>query len=146
MEKIKGTSSPSINIGQIPLSIILLVIANDLLDTLAQLLMKKGLGHVDINSIGAFFYHLVNVTNHNIVFFWLGLVLYISNFFLWMKILSKIDLSVALPLASSSYILIPVAAVFFLHEFVSPLRWLGLALIVVGIYFISQSRQSTEKS
>ena len=125
--------------GQLPLKIFLLIVANDLLDTTAQLLMKKGLGLCDLNSIPSFFHHLFNFANLPIFLFWIGLMIYLSNFFLWMKILSKIDLSVALPLASSSYILIPIAAVFFLHEFVKPTRWLGLVLIVTGIFFISKS-------
>src|SRR5208283_5789378 len=97
----------------------------------AQLLMKKGLGLHDLNSLASYFHHLFNFANPDIIFFWTGLMIYLSNFFLWMKILSKIDLSVALPLASIGYILIPIAAVFFLHEHVLPLRWLGLLLIML---------------
>lgn len=119
-----------IKIGQLPLKIFLFVVANDLLDTTAQLLMKKGV------------HHLFNFANHDFFLFWMGVAIYLFNFFLWMKILSKIDLSVALPLASSSYILIPIAAVFFLHEFVKPMRWLGLVAIVLGIYFVSKSKPS----
>ena len=119
-----------IKIGQLPLKIFLFIVANDLLDTTAQLLMKTGI------------HHLFNFGNPHFFLFWIGVAIYLFNFFLWMKILSKIDLSVALPLASSSYILIPLAAVFFLHEFVSPIRWLGLVLIVLGIYFVSQSKPS----
>jgi len=117
-------------INRLPLKIFLLIVTNDLLDTTAQLLMKKGIGH------------LIDFSNPDSFLFWMGLVIYLSNFFLWMHILSKTDLSIALPLASASYILIPIAAIFFLHEFVSPLRWLGLVSIVLGIYFISQSKPS----
>ncbi|MBF0571408.1 MAG: EamA family transporter [Candidatus Omnitrophica bacterium] len=129
-------------INQLPVKIFLLIIANDLLDTLAQLLMKKGLGLCDLSSVASYFQHLFNFSNPHIFLFWIGLGIYLSNFFLWMKVLSNTDLSVALPLASSSYILIPFAAVFFLHEFVKPIRWLGLVLIVFGIYFISKSKPS----
>jgi drug/metabolite transporter (DMT)-like permease len=117
-------------INRLTLKIFLLIVANDLADTAAQLLMKKGIPH------------LFDVSNPQALLFWIGLAVYISNFFLWMFILSKTDLSVALPLASASYILIPVAAVVFLHELVSPLRWLGLALIVAGIFLISKSKSA----
>jgi len=122
-----------LKIGQLPLKILLLVVANDLLDTCAQLLMKTGV------------HHLFNFGNHGFFLFWAGAAIYLFNFFLWMTILSKIDLSVALPLAGSSYILVPLAAVFFLHEIVKPMRWLGLVLIVWGIYFISKSKPSSIK-
>ncbi len=117
-------------IKQLTLKIFLLIAANDLLDTAAQLLMKKGV------------HHLFGPASPEMLLFWIGLAIYLSNFFLWMYILSKVDLSVALPMASSSYILIPIAAIFFLHEFVSPLRWLGLVLIMLGIYFVSRSKPS----
>ncbi|MBF0503544.1 MAG: EamA family transporter [Candidatus Omnitrophica bacterium] len=134
-----------IKIRQLPLKIFLLIVANDLIDTSAQLLMKKGLGICELNSIRSFFDHLLNFGNPLIFLFWAGLIIYLLNFFIWMKVLSKVDLSVALPLASSSYILIPIAAIFFLHELVKPLRWLGLALIVLGIYFISGSKPSKDQ-
>jgi drug/metabolite transporter (DMT)-like permease len=115
-------------INQLPVKIFLLIAACDLLDTAGQLLMKKGI------------HHLMDFSFPDIFLFWLGLAIYLSNFFLWMNVLSKTDLSIALPLASISYILIPLTAIFFLHEHVSALRWLGLAFILLGINFISQSK------
>ncbi len=132
-------------INQLTIKIFILIVTSDLLDTSAQLLIKKGLGLTDLSSVTSFFQHLINFTNPDIFLFWIGLIIYLFNFFLWMNILSKVDLSVALPLASSSYILIPIAAIFFLHEFVSPIRWLGLVLIVLGIYFVSKSKPSQVK-
>lgn len=120
-------------INQLPLRIFLCLVINDLLDTTAQLLMKKGI------------HHLFNFANHDSYLFWMGLAIYLFNFFLWMYILSKTDLSVALPLASAGYILIPIAAVFFLHELVRPMRWLGLVLIISGIYFVSKSKPSESR-
>lgn len=117
---------------RLTIGVFLLIVANDLADTAAQLLMKKGI-HV-----------LFDLANPVSLLFWIGLLIYLSNFFLWMFILSKIDLSVALPLASASYILIPVAAVLLLHEFVPTQRWIGLVLIVGGIYLVSQAKASGE--
>jgi len=39
-------------------------------------------------------------------------------------------------------IFVPVAAMMFLHERVGPLRWAGIALIVLGIHFVSQTKHS----
>jgi len=119
-----------IKINQLPIKVLLLIGINDLLDTTGQLLMKMGIHHLTHFPATEFFQ------------FWIGFLIYLFNFFLWMKILSKIDLSVALPLASTSYILIPFAAVFFLHEHVPTTRWLGLVLIVLGIFFVSQHKSS----
>jgi drug/metabolite transporter (DMT)-like permease len=114
-------------IGRIPIKIFLLIIFLDVLDTAAQLLMKKGIGHLDN------------------IYFWMGLFIYISTFFLWMRILSKVDLSIALPIASVGYMLIPIASVVFLNEQVSLVRWMGIFLIVVGVYFVSKSKSQETK-
>ncbi|MBF0511471.1 MAG: EamA family transporter [Candidatus Omnitrophica bacterium] len=121
-----------IKIGQVPLKIFLFLILNDLFDTSAQLLMKKGI------------HYSFDFAHHDCFFFWVGVSIYIFNFFLWMFILSKINLSVALPLASIGYILIPLASVIFLHEHILPTRWIGLVLIVTGIYFISKSQPKAQ--
>ncbi len=138
MEKI-----PQIN--QVPLKLFLLISLNDLIDTASQILMKKGLGSADINSALGFCAYLVDFAHPGLVFFWLGLAVWVSNFFLWMFILSKTDLSIAMPLASISYILVPCAAMVFLHEGIPPLRWAGLALIVAGIYYVSQSKPTSRR-
>jgi drug/metabolite transporter (DMT)-like permease len=70
-------------------------------------------------------------------FLWLGLLSVIATFIIWTTILSKIDLSVAVPVASFSYILVPLASIIFLHEKVVFLRWVGIGFILVGVIFVS---------
>ncbi|MDO8525612.1 MAG: EamA family transporter [Candidatus Omnitrophota bacterium] len=108
--------------------------------------MKKGLAGTGISA----------VTFHNIIEFgfrslsswliWCGILIYIASFILWLVILYRIDLSIAMPLGSAAYVFIPVLAITFLHETVSPLRWLGIALVIAGIYFISQSKNPSTGS
>ncbi|MBF0216391.1 MAG: EamA family transporter [Candidatus Omnitrophica bacterium] len=124
--------------------IFLLIIANDLVDTLAQLLMKKG-----VLSAG-----MTDIWTHNVIEFmhkgavspvlWLGIAVYVLNFFLWIFILARADLSVAMPVGSFCYIFIPMAAVIFLHESVSPVRWIGILFIILGIHFVARSVPARE--
>lgn len=125
------------------LKIFALIILNDIGDTLAQALMKKGVIATGISSVG--FANLVEffIKGIHSPLLWLGILFHVLNFFLWIVILYKVDLSIAMPVGSFSYILIPMAAIIFLHEKVSPLRWLGIAFIVFGIYFVSKSRQKS---
>ncbi|MDD4954808.1 MAG: EamA family transporter, partial [Candidatus Omnitrophica bacterium] len=60
-------------------------------------------------------------------------------FVIWSTILSKIDLSVAVPVASFSYILVPLTSIVFLHEKINGVRWLGIIFILMGIIFTSLS-------
>ena len=122
----------------------LMIVLTDSADSVGQLFMKKGLMSVGITSIGL----------HNLQEFlgrsgmsplvWLGALFYILTFFLWILVLSRVDLSVAAPVGSTGYIFAPVLAIFFLGEQVSPVRWLGIVLIVAGIYLVSKSGAARE--
>ena len=57
---------------------------------------------------------------------------------LWVYILRHYPFSVAYPLGSISYIFGLIAAVLIFHEQVSPMRWLGVLIIIVGIYFVTK--------
>jgi len=126
--------------GHLTVKIFALLVLNDLGDTLAQLLMKKGLIHTGISSVT-----LGNILefcsrNSSSLLLWLGIIVQLLNFFIWIVILYKVDLSIAMPAGSTSYIFIPIAAALFLHEHVSLLRWAGIAMIVLGIHFVSRSK------
>jgi uncharacterized membrane protein len=43
------------------------------------------------------------------------------------------------PIASFSYITIPLVSIVFLHETVSALRWLGISFILLGVVLVSLS-------
>ncbi len=128
--------------GHLTLKIFALLVLNDLGDTLAQLLMKKGLIHTGISSVT--FGNILEfcAANSQSLLLWLGIIIQTLNFFIWIVILYKIDLSIAVPAGSTSYIFIPIVAAIFLHEHVSLLRWVGIVMIVLGIHFVSQSKKT----
>jgi drug/metabolite transporter (DMT)-like permease len=67
-------------------------------------------------------------------------------FFLCLLILmSKSDISFLWPLTGLSFVFATFAAIWFLGERVSAVRWMGVALIVIGAAFISYSQQTKEK-
>ncbi|MFA5092744.1 MAG: EamA family transporter [Candidatus Omnitrophota bacterium] len=72
-------------------------------------------------------------------YLWLGLFFVVAVFIIWSMVLTKIDLSVAVPIASFSYILIPLVSIIFLHEQITVLRWLGVFLVLIGVIFVSLS-------
>jgi drug/metabolite transporter (DMT)-like permease len=57
---------------------------------------------------------------------------------LWIYILRHYPFSVAYPMGSMSYIFGLIAAILIFHESVSPYRWLGVCIIIVGIYFVTK--------
>jgi drug/metabolite transporter (DMT)-like permease len=73
-------------------------------------------------------------------------VFFEALFFVCLLILmSKSDISFLWPLTGLSFVFATFAARYFLHEHVSPVRWVGVVLIVLGAGFISYSEHAREK-
>jgi len=66
-----------------------------------------------------------------------GILLLLGFFASYMNALSWADLTYVLPATSLGYVLLALVAKFALHEQVSPLRWLGIALISGGVGFVA---------
>jgi len=126
--------------------VFLLIMTNDLVDVTAQLFMKKGLVMPAGDLIGL--HNILNFISVNASsgYLWIGIAVHTLGFFFWILTISRVDLSVAMPLGSTSYILIPIAATIFLHEEVSLVRWAGVVLIVGGMCLIARSRHSREET
>jgi drug/metabolite transporter (DMT)-like permease len=66
-----------------------------------------------------------------------GILLLLAFFAAYMAALSFADLTYVLPATSLGYVLLALIAKFALHEQVSPMRWLGIALISAGVGFVA---------
>jgi drug/metabolite transporter (DMT)-like permease len=74
-------------------------------------------------------------------------VFFEALFFLTLLILmSRSDISFLWPLTGLSFVFATFAAMKFLDEHVSPMRWVGVVLIVLGAGLISYSEQVRSKS
>jgi len=62
----------------------------------------------------------------------------VSAVILWSFILKHFEFSVAYPLTAFAYIFGMLAAIFIFHETVSLTRWIGVGLIVLGVFFIAK--------
>ena len=127
--------------------ILAVLIFSDVLETLTHFCFKKSTFSVSGFEIKRFldiFNFLYAVFSSP--FLWVGLLTVLLTFIIWSSILSKIDLSVAVPLCSFSYISIPLVSIIFLHEKISILRWLGIFCILVGVIFVSLSSKEKESN
>lgn len=66
-----------------------------------------------------------------------GILLLMAFVILNMTALSWADLTYVLPATSLGYVLVALIAKFVLHEQITPLRWLGVALIAGGVGFVA---------
>jgi drug/metabolite transporter (DMT)-like permease len=62
-----------------------------------------------------------------------------------MMVLSWADFSYVLPATASMYAVVPLLGHFVLGERVTGLRWMGVALICLGVAFVARTPPSTTK-
>ncbi|MEM5788133.1 MAG: hypothetical protein AAGU11_12505 [Syntrophobacteraceae bacterium] len=77
---------------------------------------------------------------------WAGIILQIVFFACFLSALSWADLSFVLPATASGYILNVFFALHFLNEPVSSSRWMGSALIVLGVALVAWSSGSSQRT
>ena len=70
-------------------------------------------------------------------FIWLGIFWKTISFFSFLALLSRADLSWAVPAGSSSYVVDTFAAKYILGEKISPMRWAGALCVGLGVAMIS---------
>lgn len=60
----------------------------------------------------------------------------VTAMLVWMYVLKHYPFSLAYPLLSISYVIGLLAACFIFHEAVPLTRWIGVLIVMVGVYFI----------
>lgn len=60
----------------------------------------------------------------------------LAGMLIWMYVLKKFEFSVAYPLLSISYVIGLLSAHFIFHEAVPLTRWIGVVIVMIGVYFI----------
>lgn len=101
-----------------------------LMVTASELLMKVGAA-AQHGNIGVF-----GIAALGSGWTWLGIIFYCLSFFSWIYVLRTIPLSIAYGLINVVHILIPLGCWIFLHEAISPQRWLGIALVLAGLLLV----------
>jgi drug/metabolite transporter (DMT)-like permease len=73
-----------------------------------------------------------------------GLTIYLLGTVCWMATVAQKEISFLYPLTSVNYIFVVAISAVYFHEFISPRRGIGVALIVAGVILIN--RKSREVS
>lgn len=60
----------------------------------------------------------------------------LSAMLVWMYVLKHYEFSLAYPLLSISYIIGLLSAQFIFHEAVPLTRWIGVVIVMIGVFFI----------
>src|SRR2546428_11518930 len=126
--------------------LLLILLIGLIFEAAGVVLLKKGItqiGEVDkINPSEVVRIIKAGVTNPTVL---LG-VFFEALFFACLLILmSKSDITFLWPLTALSFVMTTLAALLFLGEKVSPVRWAGVILIMIGAALISYSEHSKNK-
>lgn len=108
-----------------------------------DLLLKRGM--TDIGAVefsGSGLAHAFRLTATNPVI-WLGILFLLGFMICYMTVLSWADYSYVMPAGAFGYALLTFLAVIFLHESVSPRRWVGVILICIGVMLVGQTKPRT---
>ncbi len=110
--------------------------------TVAELLFKRGAAAtLDAAAAPAIFGISVLASGWT----WFGIVSYIGSFAAWLAVLKRLPLHLAFSLMSVSQVLVPLGAWACLGEDISPRRWAGVALVLVGIVVIARPAMMSEE-
>ncbi len=76
---------------------------------------------------------------------WLGIASLLTFFVAYMVVLSWADYSFVQPASSLAYGVVALLGYLMLGERVSPLRWLGIAIICLGVFVVGRTNPRTAK-
>jgi drug/metabolite transporter (DMT)-like permease len=70
---------------------------------------------------------------------WLGILSLLVFFFSYLLLLSWADFSYVQPASAIGYAFVSLLGYFLLGEFISPMRWIGVLIICVGVALVEAS-------
>jgi undecaprenyl phosphate-alpha-L-ara4N flippase subunit ArnF len=71
------------------------------------------------------------------IWIWCAIALVILSFLCWIYVLKYIPLSIAFPLSNVVHVLVPLSCWIFLGEHISPRRWCGIAIVILGVAVVA---------
>jgi multidrug transporter EmrE-like cation transporter len=116
-----------------------LILASILLGAAGQLLLKAGMSQV-----GQFEFTATNllpiigkvIINLPVLG---GVTVYFISLVMWLMVLSRTEVSFAYPLISVGYLINAIAAYYLFGESLSPMRLMGICIIIVGVFLVARS-------
>jgi drug/metabolite transporter (DMT)-like permease len=126
--------------------LLLVLLIGLVFESTGVVLLKKGMSQVgDVKTISVAEVLRVVKTGLSNSQILLGVFFEALFFICLLVLMSKSDISFLWPLTALSFVFATLAAMWFLHEHVSPIRWAGVLFIMIGAALISYSQHIKEK-
>jgi len=103
------------------------ILVGVLLNAAAQLLLKAGTNAMPLGVRLALEPHILG-----------GLACYVVSVVVWVVALSRVPVSIAYPMLSIGYVVNAIAARYLLGETLTPMRLVGIGIIVLGVFIVAR--------
>jgi uncharacterized membrane protein len=127
--------------------LLLILVVGLVFESTGVVLLKKGMTQIPemkaVNTAEILRIVKAGATNSQAL---LGIFFEALFFVCLLILMSKSDISFLWPLTGLSFVFATLAAILFLHENVSTVRWAGVVLIMLGAALISYSEHAKERS
>jgi drug/metabolite transporter (DMT)-like permease len=101
----------------------------------------KGIGPVRLKTVGDIWGIAGSVLTSPHI--WMGIACLMAFMVVHMLLLTWADYSYVQPATSLSYATVALLSYFLLGEVVTPLRWMGIAVICFGVFIVGRTAPST---
>ena len=111
-----------------------------IMGSIGGILMKVGASHfgkIQIDSFHALVLFFAKMFTDITVLS--GMTLYFLSAVVWLYLLTKLEISLVQPILALTYVITPILAIIFLGENVPPLRWIGIGVVIIGVFLIARS-------
>jgi len=122
----------------------LLILLMVIFGPLGNVLLGKGMKRIGAGNVGTIsgtLDLLARILTSGTI--WLGIASLITFFVAYMLVLSWADYSYVQPASSVAYAMVALLAHFMLREVVTPMRWMGVLLICVGVLVVGNTPPRT---
>ena len=100
-----------------------------------ELLLKRGASEIaDPNSSWSW----TGLNGLGSIYVWIAIVFVIASLLTWLYVLRYLPLSIAFPIAQSVHVLVPLGSWLILGENIVTLRWIGIALVSLGLAIVAK--------
>lgn len=133
--------------GHFPLRVYLLIVLMVILGPLGNVLLGKGMKRIGAPSSWSqpeLLHLLTQLYRSGTI--WLGLLCLMAFFAVYMLVLSWADYSYVQPASAVAYAMVALMGHFVLGEAVTPVRWVGVLIICLGVLVVGHTPPRTTES
>lgn len=117
---------------------LLAILISVFLAVVGQLLLKMGMLRV-----GKFSFNISTLVHQYVKillnpFVIAGLVGFFISMLIWLYVLSRMELSLAYPFVALNYVLILFGSYFLFKEAITPMKVIGVVVIIIGVYLVAR--------